>query len=102
MKKWGNIAKSGTNKLKPAKNLSQWQLVKRSFVKHRLAVWSLFLLKIMYLVVLFAEFFAPHTSQWRDLDYAYCPPQIPRYSISKGLHVYAMERYIDPITFKKS
>jgi len=102
MKKRGNSAESDTAKLHPAENLSQWQLVKRSFIRHRLAVWSLFLLKIMYIMVLFAEFFAPHTSQWRDLDYAYCPPQIPRYSFSKGVHVYAMEQYIDPVTFKKS
>jgi peptide/nickel transport system permease protein len=102
MKRWRNITKSDTKKFKPAKDLSQWQLVKRSFVKHRLAVWSLFLLQIMYIIVLFAEFFAPHTPQWRDLDYAYCPPQIPRYSFSKGLYVYEMQKHVDPVTFQKS
>lgn len=102
MKKWRITAKSDTKKLKPDENLSQWQLVKRSFVKHRLAVWSLFLLQIMYIVVIFAEFFAPYTPRWRDLDYAYCPPQIPRYSFSNGLHVYAMQKHVDPVTFQKS
>ena len=97
-----NIVESDTKILHPDENLSQWQLVKRSFVKHRLALWSLFLLKIMYITVLFAEFFAPHTPQWRDLDYAYCPPQIPRLSFSRGLYVYAMQKHVDPVTFEKS
>lgn len=83
-------------------NLSQWQLVRRSFIKHRLAVWSLFLLKIMYIMILFAGFFAPYTRHWRNLDYAYCPPQIPRFSLSEGLYVRAMKKYVDPITFRKS
>jgi len=102
MNKRGNIEGSDTKKLRPTENLSQWQLVKRRFIKHRLAVWSLFLLQIMYIIVLFVEFFAPYTPQWRDLDYAYCPPQIPRFSFSNGVHVYAMQKHVDPVTFQKS
>jgi peptide/nickel transport system permease protein len=56
----------------------------------------------MYIIAIFAEFFAPYNPQWRVLDRAYCPPQIPRYSLSEGFYVYQMRRYVDPVTFRKS
>jgi peptide/nickel transport system permease protein len=81
---------------------SQWQLIRRRFIKHRLAVGTIFVLQVMYIIAIFAEFFAPYTPQWRNLDHAYCPPQIPRYSFSKGFYVYRMQRHVDPITFRKT
>ncbi|MDY7011264.1 MAG: ABC transporter permease [Planctomycetota bacterium] len=97
-------------KAKPAKTersgtetLSQWQLIRRRFKKHRLAVAAMFLLIVMYTLALFAEFFAPYPSMWKDLSYAYCPPtQIPRISLSDGLHVQAVKQHVDPITFQKT
>lgn len=86
----------------PGQSYSQWQLIRRRFVRHRLAVAALFVLAVMYFLAAFAEFFAPYTSQWRDLPHAYCPPQPPRLSLAKGLHVYAVRQHVDPITFKKS
>lgn len=85
-----------------AGSASQWVLIRRRFQRHRLAVASLFLLVVLYLLAAFAEFFAPYTPHWRDLPHAYCPPQLPRFSFSHGLYVPAMTRHIDPITFKKS
>ncbi len=82
--------------------LSQWQLIRRRFMRHKLAVASLFLLMVLYLMAIFAEFCAPYTRSWKDLDYAYCPPQPPRISLRHGLHVYAMERHTDPVTFRKA
>jgi peptide/nickel transport system permease protein len=102
MKKTANIPENHNNSPIIQENLSQTQLIKRRFVKHRMAVAALFLLKVMYIVVLFGEFFAPYTPQWRDLDYAYCPPQIPRFSFSRGLYIHPMQRYIDPVTFRKT
>lgn len=102
MKKTANTPENNSGSEMRIENLSQVQLVKRRFVKHRLAVGSLFLLKIMYIIVLLAEFFAPHTPRWCDLDYAYCPPQIPRFSFSEGFYVYAMQKHVDPVTFQKS
>jgi len=82
-------------------SLSQWQLVRRRFARHRLAVVSLLVLVVVYGLAIFAEFFAPYPAMWRNLDYIYCPPQPPRFSFAEGLHVYAVERHIDPITFRK-
>jgi peptide/nickel transport system permease protein len=83
-------------------SLSQWALIRRRFVQHRLAVASLYLLGILYSLAIGAEFFAPYTRQWRDLSHAYSPPQLPRFSVKDGLHVPAMKSYVDPLTFKRT
>ncbi|HEY0945301.1 MAG TPA: ABC transporter permease [Opitutaceae bacterium] len=74
----------------------------RSFRRHRLAVVSLYLLAVLYTLAIGAEFFAPYTRQWRSLDHTYAPPQLPRFSLAHGLHVLAMKRFVDPVTFAKS
>ena len=86
----------------PTEILSQWQLIRRRFVKHRLAVASMFFLKMMYILAIFAEFFSPHTTQWQQLEHAYCPPQPVRFNLQHGLHVRALQRHVDPITFRKT
>lgn len=81
---------------------SQWQLIRRRFAHHRLAVWSLHLLALLYLAAVFAEFIAPVAPNLRDLDQQYCPPQLVRWSPSEGLHTYAMEQVIDPVTLRRT
>ena len=83
-------------------SLSQWALIRRRFVQHRLAVGSLFLLGVLYTLAAGAEFFAPYPRQWRDLSHAYCPPQLPQFSFAHGLHVPAMRSEVDPLTFKRT
>lgn len=85
-----------------AGSLSQWALIRRRFLRHPLAVASLFLLAILYLLAAGAEFFAPTTRQWRDLSHRYAPPQLPRWSWNEGLHVPAMRVTEDPLTFKQT
>jgi len=80
---------------------SQWALIVRAFVRHRLAVASLFLLAVLYTVAAGAEFFAPQAAAWRDLSHAYCPPQLPRWSWQDGLHARAMRLQVDPVTFRR-
>lgn len=86
----------------PVGGLSQWQLIVRRLAKHKLAVASAYVLMIIYVVAVFAEFFAPYTSNKRNIDYAYSPPQPLRFSVSQGLHSYAVHLDVDPITFRKS
>lgn len=54
---------------------SQWQLIWWKFVRHRLAVASLILLGVFYLLALFCEFFAPADPAYFDKDFKHCPPQ---------------------------
>ena len=81
--------------------LSQWQLIRRRFMRHKLAVFALFVLVVFYLITAFAEFVAPHDTQWRDLDYMFAPPQIPKVSFRHGLHTDALVPAHDPITLQK-
>ncbi|MBN1342518.1 MAG: ABC transporter permease [Phycisphaerae bacterium] len=82
--------------------LSQWQLIRLGFARHKLAVVGLFVLAVLYTLAVFAEFFAPYTATWRDLDHSYCPPQLVRCNLSEGLYVNAHKMQVDPITFRKT
>lgn len=80
--------------------LSQWQLIRLRFSKHRLAVFSLRLLVCLYIIAIGAPFFAPYDQETKDLDYAYCPPQMPRWSFEDGWYTYAVYQDTDPVTLK--
>ena len=82
--------------------LSQWALIRRRFASHRLATFSLAVLVVLYTAAVLAEFVAPRSGAARDLDYAYCPPQLPRFDLTHGLHVRAMVRTVDPVTFRQT
>ena len=82
--------------------MSQWQLIRRSFAKHHLAVISLHLLVLLYLLAVVAETVSPYSPGKYDLDHQYCPPQLPRWNWQHGLHTRAMELSIDPVTFRKT
>lgn len=88
------------NPVRPQAELGQWSLIWRAFRRHRLAVHSLHLLVLFYLAALAAEFVAPVSQHWRDLDHAYAPPQLPRWSWAEGFFVYAIERHVDPVTLQ--
>ena len=81
--------------------LSQWQLVKRRFRRHRLAVLCMYALIALYAVAVFAEFFAPYRPRTKSLDRIYSPPQVPRLSLSKGLHVRGVHYLEDPVTLRQ-
>jgi peptide/nickel transport system permease protein len=83
-------------------SLSQWQLIRLRFAKHRLAVLSLRILVILYFLALFAGFFAPYRQSAYSLKHIYSPPQIPQFNFSHGLHVKAVQQHVDPLTLKRS
>lgn len=94
-------SRSGGRKAETA-SLSQWQLIRRRFSRHGLAVISLCVVGILYLLALFAEFFAPYPSHWGDLDYSYAPPQLPKFSFEHGLYVHGEHQQVNPVTYEKS
>lgn len=85
-----------------AGSLSPWALIRRRFLRHRLALAALFILAVLYVLAAGAEFFAPHSPSGRDLAHAYCPPQLPRFSRLHGLHVPTMRVTVDPLTYKRT
>jgi peptide/nickel transport system permease protein len=81
--------------------LSQWELIGMRFRRHRLAVFSLFVLAVLYFTAAFAEFFAPYSRDWRDLNYMHAPPQLPKFSFAHGWYTEALVQDRDPITFQR-
>lgn len=81
---------------------SHWSQLRARFARHHLATAALYLLAVLYFVAIFAEFFALEPPQWRVLQRAYCPPQLPRISLKEGLYVPAMRLIVDPVTLRKS
>ncbi|WP_156225190.1 ABC transporter permease [Pseudactinotalea suaedae] len=67
---------------------SQRRLIWWRFRKHRLAIIGLWLLVIMYVVALFAGFFAPFSTSSYEGQHAYHPPQLPQFSFEEGLYVH--------------
>lgn len=54
---------------------SQWTLMRRRFMKHRLAILGGTVTLIIYLIAAFAEFLAPFPSGAFSAQYTYAPPQ---------------------------
>ncbi len=82
--------------------LSQRQLVWLRFKRHRLAVFSLSVLIVLYSMAAFCEFFAPYPKYWRNLDYMYAPPQLPKFNLEHGWHTEALRMEKDPVTFRRN
>ena len=80
--------------------LSQWQLTKLRFRKHKLAVGSMYVLIVLYTMALFAEFLAPMDKDNRNYDYMWCPPQMPKFNLEDGLHVHGMVNKTNPVTLE--
>ncbi len=99
-----NAAAADTSSAPPAKpkamelgTMSQSQLIRLRFSRHRLAVLSLYVLGLFYLMAIFAEFFAPYEANQNHLQHTYAPPQPVKFSFEHGLHVFGIERTINPV-----
>lgn len=83
---------------------SSWQLIWRSFIKHKLALVGGGVLVAMYLVgVVFTGFFSTYPVAERHADYAFVPPQRIRIFHEGRLHVpfvYGLEKERDPETWR--
>lgn len=80
--------------------LSQWQLIRLAFARHRLAMFSMRVLMVLYIVALFAELFMLKDPAAVSINNAYCPPQMPRWSWTQGIHAPAMVRHVSEYTLR--
>ena len=94
---------------------SQWQLMWRKFIKHRLAILGFSILALFYTLAIFCEFFATYDPYRRFGEYIYCRPQRVRfldaegrfhlrpfvYGLKKELNMDTFERIYTPDTSKK-
>ncbi|MEZ5277196.1 MAG: ABC transporter permease [Opitutaceae bacterium] len=80
--------------------LTQWQLIRLRFARHRLALVSLIALCIIYALALFADFMAPVGQNERNMNFIFAPPQLPHFNFEDGLHTYAISNHISPTNLK--
>ncbi|WP_375143821.1 ABC transporter permease [Acuticoccus sp. MNP-M23] len=84
---------------------TQWQLVWRAFRAHKLAMISLVLIVLLYLVAAFAEFLAPNDPQKVNPRYTYAPPQMIHlfeddWTFRPHVHGYKVE--VDPVALRRT
>lgn len=82
---------------------TQWQLIWERFRRNKLAVASVWILILLYLAAIFAEFIAPVDSQHFNARYTYAPPQQLHFidtddagNWSFRLHVNGYQSEVDP------
>ncbi|NLF29570.1 MAG: ABC transporter permease [Planctomycetes bacterium] len=82
---------------------SQWQLMWRRFSKHKMALWCLHIITVLYVVCLSAPFFAPHNATRIHSQWVNQPPMVFRFGFVEGhtlprlyFHPFVMERH--PVT----
>ena len=82
---------------------SQWQLMRRRFLKHRLAIVGSAVLLVMYLGALFSPFLSPHDPRQRNVAYREAPPRRIHFLADGRLHapfIYALVGEKDRTTYK--
>src|SRR5215211_6297024 len=84
---------------------SQWRLIWWKFKSHRLALASVAVLGLLYLVVLFAPFLTPYDPLKRDSKNIYVPPQRLRFVDESGFNlrpfVYKYTQKVDLETLER-
>lgn len=85
--------------------LSQWDLMFIKFRRHRLAMFSGMFLIIIYVVILFAEFFSPYPTNYKFGKFVYTPPVPVLFWDENGLSrpfVYGYKQELDMETFQRT
>ena len=84
---------------------SQWQLMWWKFQKHRLAMVAGIVVIALYFVAIFCEFLAPYPLDYRQVNYAFAPPQRVHLISDEGVHfwpfVYGLKGIRHPETLRK-
>jgi len=84
---------------------SQWQLMWWKFKEHKAAMASAIVIILLYIIAIFAEFFAPFDPMRRAPKYIQAPPQKIHFIDKEGFHlrpfVYDMKGTIDRDTMTR-
>lgn len=77
---------------------TQWQLIWWRFRRHRSGLTAGFLLMLMIVSSIFAEFLAPYSGVTRNTDYLLGPPQIPRFVDDNG---FSLRPFVPGVTTER-
>lgn len=94
----GKATSSGTGSLPPL--VSTRKKILKRFLKHKLAIFGLAMLSVMYLSILFAEFLAPYDQASSDRNKPYAPPSnihLFHKGAFIGPYIYNYEEKFDPV-----
>ena len=83
---------------------SQWRLSWWKFKRHKIALFSLFFLLLLYGAIIICEFLAPYNLHTRNMDYIYAPPQrVHLFDDGKlvGPFVYGLKMSLNMDTLKR-
>lgn len=99
-----DIVQEDTHLEERVKVASQWQLVWWKFTKHKLACVGAIVVICIYLIGIFAEFFAPYCHLSTRADRQFAPPNLLRIRDVDGNwsrpFIYDMVRHLDLRTFR--
>lgn len=82
---------------------SQWQLMWWRFRRHKLAIVSMFVVGLLYLVALFCDFLATSDPNRHQTKWVFAPPQRVHFGNVDGkftAYVYGLETTRDPVTLR--
>lgn len=92
-----------------ARTETQGSLMWRRFSRHRLAVFSLWVVGAFYLIAILAEFLAPADPETYAARFTYAPPQAVHFwqwdeagRFQLGAFVYGIKTKVDPIALRRS
>ena len=78
-------------------SMTQWQLIRLKFSKHKLAVVSLLVIIALYILAIFAEFFAPYGPNDKTGSHVFAPPQKIMFSFNMGFYTYPARQIQNPV-----
>ncbi|MFA6294681.1 MAG: hypothetical protein WC637_23010, partial [Victivallales bacterium] len=81
--------------------MSQWQLIRLRFCKHKLALVSLFVVIALYAVAILAQFLAPYPKNFKNMLCSYNPPMPVLFNLEHGFHTAKILRHVDQISYRK-
>lgn len=73
---------------------SQTRLMWWKFKKHRLALYSLYFLGLLYAIITIVEFLAPYNLHTRNVDFIHSPPQ--------GVHLFHDGNFVGPFVYGRT
>jgi peptide/nickel transport system permease protein len=94
----GRQAKARADKRRDISQIPQWRLMVRRFMQSKLSVFGLIVLAIMYVIALFAPFFAPYQYDQIDSNYQWAAPSEIGF-VSSGLAMCGVSQRLDEVNF---
>ncbi len=82
-------------------SMSQWQLIRMRFSRHKLASAAFFVIIILYLMAIFAQFLAPYPKNLKNMSRIYNPPMPVLFDFEHGFYTKIVQPHVHPVSYQK-